>query len=451
QHYLFADGNEPNRDLQYDDPNQHPTELRATLARIFQREDGINLNYRSNRIPRLNGRCGIDTVDAWFHDTGSKLAAGDRLFIYFTGHGGRGPEDDPRNTTLQVWLGKKYSVRQFTQRLNKIPPQVPVVLVMVQCFAGGYANVIFKDGDPTQGVAEHPRAGFFATVHHQQAAGCTPDINEANYQEYSNYFWAALCGESRLGEKVDKPDYDSNGEVDFSEAHAYALLTDPSIDLPIKTSDVFLRAFSAAYPEKTLDKEAADRYVTPEIYSRLTEVATPSDRAVLEGLSERLGLSGDQRTVAARQLSDEAIKQRDETNRRKDRVSEEYNKTRTILAHFLQEGWPELDNAWHPRVEKILREDGESIWANLRRHPRFQQMKQQSDQIDRLTIEVRDLDRQWARCQRFLYRTESVARAANLSLVASADVQQRYQRLIELETGTLKPAVAGDVASDARK
>jgi hypothetical protein len=76
-------------------------------------------------------------------------------------------------------------------------------------------------------------------------------------------------------------------------------------------------------------------------------------------------------------------------------------------------------------------------------------MKQQSDQIDKLTIEARDLDRQWARCQRFLYRTESIARAANLSLVAGAGVQHSYRRLIELETGRFQPA--GKVASDVSR
>jgi len=448
QHYLFADGNRPNRDVKYKDPKERPGKLRAALATIFKRNEGIYFNYRTNRVPRLNGPCSIDAIDAWFNQTGAKLKTGDRLCMYFTGHGGRGPKNDPRNTTLQVWLGKTLSVKQFTQRLNRIPPKVPVVLLMVQCYAGGFANVIFNDGDPSRGMAEQPRAGFFASAYHQQAAGCTPDINEANYQEYSNFFWAALCGQSRLGKNVDKPDYNGDGKVDFSEAHAYAVLTDPTIDLPIKTSDVFLRNYSAAYPKKTLDKAIAARYVTPEIYSRLIEAATPGDRAVLEGLSEILKLSGDERTVAARQLSDETLKKRDEVNQRKQKIRGEFDKIRTILAHFLQEGWPELDNAWHPRVEKILREDRGLIWSNLERHPRFKQMKTLNDKSKKLNREVRRLDRKWAKCQRFLYLSESVARAANLSMVAPADVLPHYKRLIELESSTLGAAGKVDKVVD---
>lgn len=437
QYYLFADGNEPNRDLQYDDPGQRPSQLRSTLAKIFRQDRGIEFNYRTNRVPRLSGHCAIDTIDVWFNNTGSKLKPGDRLFVYFTGHGGRGPEKDPLNTTLQTWFGQTYSVKEFTQRLNKIPPQVPVVLVMVQCYAGGFANVIFKDGDPAQGIALQPRAGFFATIPEQQAAGCTPDINEANYLEYSSYFWAALCGENRLGEKVEPPDYNGDGRVDFSEAHTYAILSDDSIDLPIKTSDVLLRLVSAAYPEKTLDQSVADRYVTPEIYSRLIAVAAPCDRAVLEGFSAMFGLSGERRTQQARDVADEALKKQDDVGNRKNKLSEEFNQSATLLAHYLQEAWPELDNAWHPRFEQILREDGAAIWANIERHPRFAKLQELEKQIQALEKEHRDLQCRWARCQRFLYRTESIARGANLPLVATADVQQHYHRLIDLETGTL--------------
>ena len=57
------------------------------------------------------------------------------------------------------------------------------------------------------------RCGFFATVHDRKAAGCTADIDEANYQEYSTYFFAALRGKTRTGTPITPPDYDGDGRV----------------------------------------------------------------------------------------------------------------------------------------------------------------------------------------------------------------------------------------------
>ena len=52
---------------------------------------------------------------------------------------------------------------------------------------------------------DHPRKSWLSlTVHDRPAAGCTPDINEANYAEYSSYFIAALSGIDRLGQTIDR-------------------------------------------------------------------------------------------------------------------------------------------------------------------------------------------------------------------------------------------------------
>ena len=51
---------------------------------------------------------------------------------------------------------------------------------MVQCFSGGFANVIFEGGDPEKGLAAHSRAGFFATVNNRLAAGCTALVKSSS-------------------------------------------------------------------------------------------------------------------------------------------------------------------------------------------------------------------------------------------------------------------------------
>ena len=152
-------------------------------------------------------------------------------------------------------------MKDFVARLDKLDPQVRVVLVMVQCYSGGFANCIFNEGDAKKGVTGANRCGFYATVHNRPAAGCTPDIDEENYQEYSSSFWSAICGQTRTGQPVAPPDYDGDGRVSFAEAHAYTVLTSNTIDIPVKTSDAFLRAVSKTKDDNLQDLITSGRLV----------------------------------------------------------------------------------------------------------------------------------------------------------------------------------------------
>ena len=55
-------------------------------------------------------------------------------------------------------------VKEFAGYLEKLPPGVQVVLVMVQCYGGGFADVIYTGGDAGKGLSPRNRCGFFATV-----------------------------------------------------------------------------------------------------------------------------------------------------------------------------------------------------------------------------------------------------------------------------------------------
>ena len=88
---------------------------------------------------------------------------------------------------------------EFSDWLSDFRPDVNVVLVMVQCHSGGFAHTIFEQANASQALALHARCGFFSQVHDRAAAGCTPDVDEADYQEYSSFFWAALAGRTRAG------------------------------------------------------------------------------------------------------------------------------------------------------------------------------------------------------------------------------------------------------------
>jgi hypothetical protein len=122
-----------------------------------------------------------------------------------------------------------------------MPYQKPFVTMMSQCYSGSFTNLIYKNGDRRQPIAKQRRCGFFATIKTLPSVGCTPEVDEADYQDYSSSFYAGLTGVNRVNQPVPSADYNLNGKVAYNEAHAYAKIDDKSTDLPISTSETWLQ------------------------------------------------------------------------------------------------------------------------------------------------------------------------------------------------------------------
>ncbi|WP_437877732.1 hypothetical protein [Sorangium sp. So ce513] len=268
---LFADGRRSTRSVQF--------------------LDGQRMRYRAPRLPRIDGA----TTRAGFNAMWRRFAVarpGDPLLLYFAGHGSPDPQRDLDNNVFDLWGGGGLSVRDLARRIDDLPDDTPVVLVMAQCFSGSFANLLFEGGRPDGELVDRDVVGFFAATRDRPASGCTPEINEADYTDFSSYFFAALSGVDRLGRRVDRADYDQNGLVGMNEAYAYALLHQTTSDVPVATSDVFLRRFVTKPDHETM--------ATP--YSRILSWASPAERAALEGLSDALGLRGEHRVRATYDL-----------------------------------------------------------------------------------------------------------------------------------------------------
>jgi hypothetical protein len=188
-----------------------------------------------------------------------------------------------RNNWFDLWARGRFTVVDLSSALRAFPAETPVTLVMVQCFSGAFGNVLFANGDPNGALIDQRVAGFFAAIPSRVAAGCTPAINEADYKDFTSYFFAALTGQDRLGRPVSGADYDRDGRVGMNEAFAWTLIHDDSIDTPVCTSDAFLsRAVTVP------DTEIAGR-----TFTELSSWAGPAQRAALNGLAEALRMSGD--------------------------------------------------------------------------------------------------------------------------------------------------------------
>ena len=56
---------------------------------------------------------------------------------------------------MYLWQDKNLRVSEFVKELDKLPTEVPVTVVMVQCYSGGFANIIFNEGDANKGLTNH--------------------------------------------------------------------------------------------------------------------------------------------------------------------------------------------------------------------------------------------------------------------------------------------------------
>lgn len=441
RHLFFADGRDKGRDLQFMDPAFEIPETNRALAELLGSTKGIANQYRSNGLAP-NGPSSLAELDKWLNQTGAKLKKDDQLLIYFTGHGGKGDKKYPHNTTVHLWNKQKVKMSDFTKRLDKLPVDTPVVMVMVQCYSGGFANVIFKEGDPKKGMAEHSRAGFFATVHNRVAAGCTPDIREENYQEYSTNFWEAISGKTRLGRIIEKPDFNGDGKISYAEAHAHVILSSDTIDVPVKTTDAFLRQYSRTLPDKNKkgDQEKADAWVKPtDRYADVLKCAGTAERAILEGLSTQLKLDDDNRDKEAKDLMNELEKQRRAFAEQKKKPEAERNRIKGKLATEVRKRWPESSNPYHPNARALFEPDqSKELLTILNKNGEWAKYLKAKEAISKLEKKRFELDRRKVKCMRFLRALENVALESNLPLVAEDATLARHEKLKALENNTLR-------------
>src|SRR5205823_3028792 len=161
----------------------------------------------------IDGPSKKEAVTAAFDKLVNGNAPAAPVLLYFTGHGSPNRSSDRENNSYDLWQEGTLSVRELAAEVNRPPAEQPVTLVMVQCFSGAFANLLFQDGDPSKPLADRDLAGFFAAIKERMAAGCTPEVNEAEYHDFTSYFFAALSGRDRVGRRVSGADFNRDGRV----------------------------------------------------------------------------------------------------------------------------------------------------------------------------------------------------------------------------------------------
>lgn len=455
----FADGDDPGADLQVLVTNDAPATPPATelLATLHRRRGEERLKYRNHHIPKVAGPLSPELIGDRLKAIAKTAKDGDRLFVYVTAHGSEGSQTDRHNTTIDCWNEKKITARQFTRWLNEVPASIPVVMVMAQCYCGGFSHAMFHELDEKKGLAPQLRAGFFAQQHDLPAAGCRPDIR--NDEEFSSYFWGAIAGRSRTGVPVTGCDIDGNGKVSLAEAYAHAVIAGHTIDIPLRTSDVLLRTYSRmpatdrepppgqsddkSQPAREEDSDAPpnpgrDRPSRPVLTGTLQsyiDQGRPVSGRIVTGLSQGLGFSlqDDVSTVVTAYETHRKNARRPGSGGRRRGGS-----GRRDLLQEVTEKWPELGDPDEWEKSPLLKlENQEKLLAELHQLPSWKRYDERQKQILEMSEQAEQHELREVKFRRLISTLESIELAKHLEQVATPEVVEHYRQLIRLEESEL--------------
>jgi len=421
---------------------------------IASRSERFSDSYRPADLPNgFHAATQFGVAQALWR-AADKMERGDRLFVCVMGHGTRG-NDRAHNTGFSLWRENPMSVDDLSTVLARPLRRGNAVLVMNQCYAGGFADLIFDPPTDDTKPAERCPCGFFATPAEEQAAGCTSDPNSPAFRDYSSYFFAALFGTDEDGKAVSLQDvdFDHDGKVSLREAHAYALIHEDNQDLPVTTSDVFLRRFSR---KRDLGSFFLVSPSAPR--ERLLELATPDQAAVITGLLEQLGLPG--RNIESEALDyQDAVAKKIEAEHRviKDEILPELSKVRSaIQSDISRDTLVPLKVDVPPTEEDIKNLLAESkrlsaVAEAVRKHKDYARMEDLDRKFTKELVKIDALQCDGTKARRLGYVADSVVLRANFENVLVLDhvgdettvnlYKKRFDELIAAENESLNEAV----------
>ena len=338
---LFASG--PGAQLAVDraEPVGAVPDVRMELARVLGAPDTYRTNYRPADIA-IDGPGTSEHVRSALTRA---LAQGEApLFVYAGSHGA--PGDTVLDNSLSLWGGWPLSVRDVAHVLDSAPAQRPTRFVVTACFGGGFAELIFVGGEPARGVRRDDHCGLYAAPADDEASGCDPNPDRRAQESYAIHFLHALEGKDRREQaRTQDIDVDHDGQVSLLEAHTFARIESRSFDIPITSSERFLRHAVKADARAALDPLAA-----------------PEDVSVIRALGEELGISDE---AAARAKLRELEIILEDAGKLVDEAQKDADDSFYALRIALLERYPLLDHPWETRTSVLLGNEGPEILALL--------------------------------------------------------------------------------------
>lgn len=246
-YYTHGEGAEGDHDVVY---FAQPEERDAVLEPIL-RVYGESLQYaqktRTNSLKNIVGSTEKHALTDNLIEDFSQVDPNDSVLLVYNGHGDIQPDNTLHNNLL-LWNDTSLNVGELHALIGHITPEAEVRFVLTQCFSGAFASLVYETPDGTS-LSPQSRCGFLAESDRRESEGCDLSTNQAEFRDYTTYFFAALNGKTRLGEAIpmDEINLDGSGEVSFRDAHLYTLRNAHSSDLSRSTSEVYMERWQPWY------------------------------------------------------------------------------------------------------------------------------------------------------------------------------------------------------------
>ena len=366
------------------------------LGLVFEQPTLLDVAYRPTTIRPSGPATKAALLDA------IARPGREALVVFGVGHGSLEPDQPAR---LDLWGPPQDALTrpQLAEALARL--KRPVALFLGQCHSGAFTDL---------GDGNSDRCVFAAIPADREASGCTPDIQDPSARSYMALVADALTQKSA--------DLDGDGAISLAEAHSYARVHDATIDVPVSSSEAFLR--------QTLGDRAPR--VTGMTLSALTKGARPTERAVL-------ALVPDAKTAGDVEQQFTALsKQLDALDGRIADDEARATELKRTLRYKLFEHWPELANPYHPRARQLLAGDAKDVVALVEAQPQLAELRALQGQLGPKLDRYNKLDRRSARLERWLRAAENIAYERALTKSASQTVRRRYKRITACEAIELR-------------
>lgn len=480
---FFADGPDPGRDVQYvqsvssSERSASSNDLRDLLRRLNRRGGrgpGMGLlspnrqriGYRNHQIPNAEST-NPELIRSRLESIAGQATSRDRVLIYVTAHGSSDKESDYQNTSIACW-GGEIRVKEMSEWLKPLSSDVPVYLVMAQCYTGGFANLVFnRPSSDDFSLSQQSYIGFFAQQFDLPAAGCRPDVEVD--EEYSSYYWGAMLGEMRNGQAISDADLNLDGRISFGEAHAHAMAYSQTIDIPLRSSDRLLRQFSLipGYISESEDQFLVEEEIriaenqklmdSKNTIQRILESATVESAHVVKVLANELKIPleanfesmqdlvksrkkalRDEMLSANKPDSNSSADTRDREESRPARRGPAGRSGRRELLAAIVEKFPELEPAIQGRDRSVFESiDQKVVLDEIKQFPEYQRYERYLKEAEleaKIQAEVEMLE---VKMRRLTETLELILLANNLEQIAAPEVVVQFNRIRSYEADSL--------------
>ncbi len=381
-------------------------DLMRALGEIFSPRGGRDALYRPTRLD-LDGPATLGAVEEALREALS--AQGDPLLLVLAGHGDMG--ERPDGNAVLTWGGEALGVVDLARALDTAPTSRPVRAVVLSCYAGGFAELIFHDADESQGPSPHDRCGIFASTWDLQAGGCDADPDRGRHEGYSLHLLHALKGQNRRGEPLAEIDLDGDGRISLIEAHTQARIASGSVDVPTTTSERWLRH---AAPSEGASEP----------------VSLPAEERTIEALSAALGLQGHPERAA--DLAEALGQEIEELKAREEAAADAEQAAYRALAGELLARWPVIDDPWHPDFPSTIQGQRAQIEGHLAQSDAHARLREAMAALDALGRERAELQVRAAPFERLARAVETRALAGRLKALGG-EPWRTFERLSACE------------------